>query len=228
MKKMIAIICVLLVIFIGMIIYKKNTNQSNITVLEVEQIEEYITKIYLWQEVTEEALPKFDNVNNAPDLWVWEVVKKNLENFELTKEEIEEKAIEIFGKKFTKQFPKEGSKFIVYDEKTGIYHTSGMGLDTLDDCFLIKKIKKLKNGYEVEIIEYLEDYEKSMDIDGNLLEEYDIDIKNLQHQVIETVKGNENETRIIEMIKENYDKFSTKKITLKKENEGNLYVESVK
>ena len=77
MKKLLAIICVLLVIFVGMYIYKNNINQNTVNVSEVEKIEEYISKIYMWQEVTEEALPKFDNINNAPDLWVWEVVKKN-------------------------------------------------------------------------------------------------------------------------------------------------------
>ena len=42
MKKLLAIICVLLVIFIGMYIYKTNANQNNVTVSEVQKIEEYI------------------------------------------------------------------------------------------------------------------------------------------------------------------------------------------
>ena len=96
MKKLLSIICVLLVIFIGMYMYKKNINQNNVTVSEVQKVEEYITKIYMWKEVTDEALPKFDNINNAPDLWIWEVVKKNLEEFELEYNQIQEKAIEIF------------------------------------------------------------------------------------------------------------------------------------
>lgn len=228
MKKMMAIIGILFIIFIGAFIYKKNTNKNDINISEVNQIEEYISKIYMWQEVTEEALPKFNNINNAPDLWLWEVVKKNLEQFELTKEEIENKAIELFSKKFTKQFPKEGSEFIKYNEETGLYNTNGMGLDSLEDCFLIHNIKKIKNGFEVEIIEYIEDYEESMDIDGNLLEEYNLYIKNLQHEIVSTIKSNEGTEKIIEKVKENQERFSTKKIMLKKNNEGNLYVESVK
>ena len=102
MKKLLAIICVLLVIFIGMYIYKTNANQNNVTVSEVQKIEEYISKIYMWKEVTEEALPKFDDINDAPDLWTWEVVKKNLEEYELDYNQIQEKATEIFGNKFTK------------------------------------------------------------------------------------------------------------------------------
>ena len=45
MKKLIAIICVLLVIFVGMVIYRRsNINSNNVTASEVGQIEEYITK----------------------------------------------------------------------------------------------------------------------------------------------------------------------------------------
>ena len=226
MKKMLAIICVLLIIFIGTFIYKKNIDKKTIEISEVNKIQEYLSKIYMWQEVTEDALPKFNNINNAPDLWVWEVVKKDLEQFELAKEDIENKAIELFSRNFTKQFPKEGSEFIKYNEETGLYNTNGMGLDSLEDSFLIKKIKKVKNGFEVEIIEYLEDYEESIDIDGNLLDEYNVYVKNLQHEIISTIKSNEGTEKIIEKVKENQERFSTKKIILKL-SEGNLYVESV-
>lgn len=226
MKKMLAIICVLLIIFIGIFIYKRNIDKNTIDISEVNKIQEYLSKIYMWQEVTEEALPKFNNINNAPDLWVWEVVKKDLEQFELAKEDIENKAIELFSRNFTKQFPKEGSEFIKYNEETGLYNTNGMGLDSLEDSFLIKKIKKIKNGFEVEIIEYLEDYEESIDIDGNLLDEYNVYVKNLQHEIISTIKSNEGTEKIIEKVKENQERFSTKKIILKL-SEGNLYVESV-
>lgn len=227
MKKLLAIIGVLLVIFIGMYNHKSNINQTNITVLEVQKIEEYISKIYMWQEITEEALPKFDNINNAPDLWVWEVVKKNLENYELSYEEIQERAIQIFGNKFAKQFPKEGSEFIYYDENYGKYVTTGIGLDTQDDMFFIKEINKTKTGYEVEIVEYLEDYENAMKIqDEN--ETYDIYIKNLNKENIAIIKNNESETKTIEVVKENIDKFTIKKVNLITDSSGNIYVESVK
>ena len=82
MKKLVAIICVLLVIFIGMYINKTKSSQKIVTASEVEKVEEYISKIYMWKEVTEEALPEFNNINEAPDLWTWEVVKKNIEKYE--------------------------------------------------------------------------------------------------------------------------------------------------
>lgn len=227
MKKLLAIIGILLVTFIGMYIYKTNVNKNNITVSEVQNIEEYISKIYMWKEVTEEALPKFDDINDAPDLWTWEVVKKNLEEYELDYNQIQEKATEIFGNKFTKQFPKEGYEYIYYDENYGKYLTTGIGLDTQDDMFYIKNINKTKDGYEVEIVEYLEDYENSMGIEDEN-EVYDIYIKNLNQETVATIKSNEGKTRTIEVVKENIQKFTTKNIKLIKDSEGKIFVESVK
>ena len=103
MKKLIAIICVLLIIFISMFIYQNKAIQSKkITVEEVAKIEEYIKKIYLWKEVTNEALPKFENINEAPEDWIWENIKKNVEEYEMDYEQINQKAKELFGTEFSK------------------------------------------------------------------------------------------------------------------------------
>lgn len=226
MKKMLTIILILVIIFIGMYTYKKNKNQNTITITEVQKIEEYISKIYMWQEVTNEALPKFNNINEAPDLWVWEVVKKNLDDYEVSYDEIEQKAKEIFGNEFTKNFPKEGTEYIQYSEELQKYLATGVGLDTLDDSFLIKNIEKTSTGYEVEIVEYLEDYENSMNVkDENDI--YDIYIKDLNHNIIATIKSSDGETKSIEAVKENIDKFTTKKIILEKDKNENLYVRQV-
>ena len=227
MKKLVAIICILLFIFIGMYINKSRSTQSLVTASEVSQVEDYISRIYMWQEITDEALPKFYNINNAPDLWIWEVVKKNLENYVLSYEEIQEEAIELFGNQFTKQFPQEGTEYIQYNEKLGKYISTGIGLDTLDDCFLIKNIKKTKDGYEVEIAEYLEDYENSLGVEDEN-EIYEIYIKNLNQEKIASVKNNESETKAIETFKENIDKFTTKTVNLSKSSDGKIYVQSVK
>lgn len=226
MKKMLVIIFILLIIFIGIYINKKNIGNETVTATEVNNIEEYISKIYMWQEITEEALPKFNNINDAPDLWLWEVVKKNLDDYEVSYDEIEQKSKEIFGEEFTKQFPKEGTEYIQYNEELKKYVATGVGLDTLDDRFFIKQINKTKNGYEVEIAEYLEDYENSMNIeDENQV--YDIYIKDLNHNIIATIKSNDGETKSIEVVKENIDKFTTKKIILEKDKNENLYVRQV-
>ncbi len=227
MKKLVAIICILLVIFVGMYVNRSKSNQNLITATEVEKVEEYISKIYMWKEITGDALPKFDNINDAPDVWTWEVVKKDLENYELTKDEIQNKATELFGNQFKKQFPQEGTEYMQYDEKLGKYISTGIELDTLDDCFYIKNIRKTKDGYEVEIVEYLEDYVNSLGVEDEN-EIYEIYIKNLNEETIANVKNTEGETKTIEVVKENLDKFTTKTVNLKKNSNGNIYVESVK
>lgn len=227
MKKLVAIICILLVIFVGMYVNRSKSNQNLITATEVEKVEEYISKIYMWKEITGDALPKFDNINDAPDVWTWEVVKKDLENYELTKDEIQNKATELFGNQFKKQFPQEGTEYMQYDEKLGKYISTGIELDTLDDCFYIKNIRKTKDGYEVEIAEYLEDYVNSLGVEDEN-EIYEIYIKNLNEEIIANVKNTEGETKTIEVVKENLDKFTTKTVNLKKNSNGNIYVESVK
>lgn len=227
MKKLLVIICILLVIFIGMYVYKKNINQNNVTASDVQRVQDYISKIYMWQEVTEEALPKFDNINDAPDLWTWEVVKKNLDDYELEYDEIQQKAIELFGKDFKKQFPKEGTEYIQYDKELQKYIATGIGLDTLEDTFLIKNINKTKNGYDVEIIEYLEDYENAVGLEDEN-STYDVYIKNLNKDIIATVKSDDSETNAIEVVKENIEKFTTKTVKLVKDSEGKIFVESVK
>ena len=144
MKKLIVIILVLVIIFIGMIVYKNQSTKinSSISVQEVKEIETYITKIYMWKEVTNQALPIFDNINSASDIWIWEVVKKNLEDYELSYEQIEEKSKELFGSDFNKNFPKEGMEYFIYDEQKNKYYPQGRGLDQKEDCFLLNKIGK--------------------------------------------------------------------------------------
>ena len=204
-----------------------NINQNNVTASDVQKVQDYIYKIYMWQEVTEEALPKFDNINDAPDLWTWEVVKKNLDDYELEYDEIQQKAIELFGKDFKKQFPKEGTEYIQYDKELQKYIATGIGLDTLEDTFLIKNISKTKNGYDVEIIEYLEDYENAVGLEDEN-STYDVYIKNLNKDIIATVKSDDSETNVIEVVKENIEKFTTKTVKLVKDSEGKIFVESVK
>lgn len=224
MKKLLAVIGILLVIFIVMYVYKSNlTSSKGITVSEVNKIEEFISKIYLWKEVSGEALPKFNNINEAPDLWLWEVVKKNLENYELTYEEIQQKADEIFGEKFTKKFPKEGYEFIYYDESYGKYLITGIGLDPLEDMFFIKNILKNDNGYEIEIVEYLEDYSEELTAtEGENNNQYDIYINNLDFETIFTIKNTDSDSLKIEKIKENIDEFSIKTIQIVEDNRKNV------
>lgn len=222
MKKLIAIIIILVIIFVGMVVYKNvaiNTS-NNISIQEISQIETYITKIYMWKEITGQALPNFEDINQAEDVWIWEVVKKNLEDYEFFYEEIQEKAKDLFGERLTKEFPKEGTEYIIYDEKNDKYYAVGMGLDQLEDLFLLNEIQKTPNGYEVEIIEYLEDYSQTLNEEDDF-----VIIRNIKEEEIGRVNSTEEE-KVKEMVKNHIDKLSRKKIVLKLENEK-LYIEKV-
>ena len=227
MKKLIAIICVLLIIFVGMVIYRESTkNKDNVTASEVGQIEEYITKIYAWKEVTGEALPVFDNINNAPDLWLWQVVVNNLEEYAVSREQIQSKATEIFGTSFTKEFPEEGTENLKYDESSNLYVAGEIQTDDKEDVFYINNIEKNQNEYTVKIAEYLEDYSNETNGEENN-NGYDIKIENLNGEEIAVVKDTEGETAIINKIKENIDKLSKKIVTLQKGENNSFYVTKV-
>ena len=229
MKKFIVIIVILLIVFIGMFVYRQNKitqNKNNeVTVDEINKIETYLQKIYMWKEITGEALPSFDNINNAPGVWIWEVVKKNLEEYELSYEQLEEKKKEIFGDELEKEFPKEGYEYMEYNVETNKYYAVGTGLDNQEDVFLLDKIEKKESGYTVQIVEFLEDYSEAYNTEQT---EYNIQIKNLNDEIIATVKSTEDETSIQQLVKENIDKFTKKEIELKTDSNGNIYVTNVK
>ena len=218
MKKMLVIIVILAMILVSMIIYKNiaiNKNKS-VNVQEVEQIEEYISKIYMWKEITKEALPTFENINNANELWVWEVIKKNLETYETTYEEIQQKGKELFGEKFERQIPKEGNESFYYDKESNKYLATEIVLDEEEDSFLLKDIEKEGEKYKVKIIEYIEDYS----------EENKVIIRNLKEEEIGRVSTTDSETKIKEIVKNNKERFSQKNIEIKKEKD-NLVIEKV-
>lgn len=218
MKKMLVIIVVLAMILVSMMVYKNieiNKNKS-VNVQEVEQIEEYISKIYMWKEITKEALPTFENINDASELWIWEVIKKNLETYETTYEEIQQKGKELFGEKFERQIPKEGNDSFYYDQESNKYLATEIVLDEKEDSFLLNDIEKEGEKYKVKIIEYIEDYS----------EENKVIIRNLQEEEIGRVSTSDSETKIKEIVKNNKERFSQKNIEIKKEKD-NLVIEKV-
>lgn len=221
MRKMLIIIGILSIIFFGMIAYRKLEvkNSTTVNAGEVTQIQSYIEKIYLWKEVTKEALPTFSDINQANDKWIWEVVKNNLDDYEISLEEANEKVKELFGKECNKQMPKDGNSSFIYNEESGKYEATGVELDNKQDTFLINNITKTKDGYQVEIIEYL----------INHMNENNITIENTNEESLGTVGNSANDTKIQDIVKQNKSRFTKKKITLKKESESenSLVVEKV-
>lgn len=214
MKRLFVIIVILIVIFLGMLIFKNTTSNKSLTVEEIDKIEEYISKIYMWKEITNTALPTFDNINNADDLWLWEVVKKNSEEYEMSYEQIEEKAKSLFGQNFNKRFPREGTAEFIFDEESNMYIATEVNLDLEEDTFLLNHIEKKNNQYLVEVVEYLEDYSS----------EENIIIKNTDEEEITRVSSEKSEAEIKDIVKNNLDKFKKKKVYLK---EKDMIVEKV-
>lgn len=221
MRKMLIIIGILSIIFFGMIAYRKLEvkNSTTVNAGEVTQIQSYIEKIYLWKEVTKEALPTFSDINQANDKWIWEVVKNNLDDYQISLEEANKKVKELFGKECNKQMPKEGNSSFIYNEESGKYEATGVELDNKQDTFLINNITKTKDGYQVEIIEYL----------INHMNENNITVENTNEESLGTVGNSANDTKIQDIVKQNKSRFTKKKITLKKESESenSLVVEKV-
>ena len=218
MKKMLIIIVVLAGILISMIIYKNMavSSKNNVNIQEIKKIEEKISKIYLWKEVTGDALPEFEDINEVTDAWMWEVVKKNIDKFEVSYDEIVQTSKEIFGQNINKEFPKSGNVSYKYDVEKDIYIPTEVTLDQMEDVFIISDIKRNVEGYEVEIIEYLEDYSN----------EQKVVVKNFAEEEIGQVSISESETKIQEIVKENVSRFNKKKIFLKIE-DNRLIVQKV-
>ncbi|MBR0491004.1 MAG: hypothetical protein IJJ82_03035 [Clostridia bacterium] len=219
MKKMLATILVLLIIFIGMLIYRTSEKEAEIKIDEINKIENYIKKIYGWKEVSNEALPEFDNINNADEKWLWGTLRENIDDYEFDYEKIESTAKEIFGENFNKEYPKAGTEFISFDEQNGKYQIKGINIDAISDLFLINKIEKNKDGYVVEIVEYLVDYTNSETGKIRIINTKD-------EEVYELTEEDATEGNIKKVVKENMDKFTKKIVKLEKDNDK-IFIKSV-
>jgi len=218
MKKMFITIIILLIIFIGLLIFRTNEKEAEIKIDEINKIEEYIKKIYGWKEITDQALPEFDNINNANEKWIWGILRDNIDDNEIEYEKIEKTRKELFGNNFNKEYPKDGTDFISFDEQSGKYQVKQMNIDAINDTFLINKIEKNNNGYDVEIVEYLVDYTNS--------DTGKIKIKNVNdEEIYELTEEEATDGNIKKVVKENMDRFTKKQVILEKSNE-NIYIVS--
>lgn len=219
MKKMIVTIIILFIIFISMIIYRNSAKEAEVKVEEVNKIESYIEKIYGWKEITNEALPEFNDINSADEKWIWAIIRENLHEFDIQYDMIENMAKELYGTGFNKEFPKEGNEFLSYDNETKKYKTSEITLDAISDSYLLNKIEKIKDGYIVQIVEYLVDYTNA--------EEEKVTIQNLNgDKIYELTEEEATDGNVKKIVRENLDRFTKKKITLEKQGE-NIVIKKV-
>ena len=216
MKKIIAIIIILLIIFVSLLVHRNMENESSIKIEEVNKIEEYIKKIYNWKEISDEALPTFDDINNANEKWLWGNVRTNIDEYEVEYEKIENITKDLYGENLNKKYPKEGNEFIVFNAVNNKYELNELTLDAQKDSFLIKNIEKDNNNYKVDIIEYLVDYSNA--------DSGKISVENLKgEKIYELIQEEASDGNIGKLVKDNIDKFSTKTIILEKK-DNNIYV----
>ena len=82
-----------------------------------------------------------------------------------------------------------------------------MNIDAINDTFLINKIEKNNNGYDVEIVEYLVDYTNS--------DTGKIKIKNVNdEEIYELTEEEATDGNIKKVVKENMDRFTKKQVIL--------------
>ena len=93
---------------------------------------------------------------------------------------------------------------------------------------IIQKVND--GGYEVEIVEYLEDYSNVENLTEEELQKseeelnYAIYLENLNGERIAELNNNDGETKVIETVKSNIDRFTKKTITLEKVNGDKLII----
>ena len=113
------------------------------------------------------------------------------DDYDISLEEANQKVKELFGEKCNKQMPKEGNDSFWYNEETEKYEATGVELDNKQDTFLINNIAKTKEGYQVEIIEYL----------INHMNESNITVENTNEESIEIIENNTKDKKIKEIEK---------------------------
>lgn len=91
-------------------------------------------------------------MNEANTKWLWGIVRKNIEEEEITYETINEKVKELYGEELNIKYPKEGMEFIKYNEETNDYIPSEIELDANDDRFYINKITKIKMVIQLKLL----------------------------------------------------------------------------
>ena len=130
-----------------MVVYKNSLAKAELTIDEINKIEEYMDKIYSYKEITGVALPEFDSPQNADEEWFWGIVRKNIDDYEIDNNKVQDTITELFGSNLNKEFQKEGTKFITYNEEKQKYITKELQIDAIKDSFYIQKIDKQDNVY---------------------------------------------------------------------------------
>lgn len=194
MKKDKIIYIIIIVLILGFVIYKKFIEvpghiagqmaiEELISQVHYEDAEKYLKDIFVEYENNFNviALPEFQNINEAPKEWIWNILYNNLENEEnnYTYEQIQEKSINLFSNKLEMKFPEDGIVGLIEkNKKSNTYYKKDIKNNNSKKYgYCIKSLTQEDNMYKIYIKEYtlLIDGEicTLIDKDGNELNKYD-------------------------------------------------------
>lgn len=189
---------------------EKEQEQKLVTINESSRISNYIDKIYSYYE---KNIPEFTNINLAEDDWVWSIALFNCQSSTsgnpISYKDIEKSAADLFGKDFTKKLSKSDMKIASYSSYIDAFTVIGRGGPVFVPKYVISDISKTENGFEVKILEYLED--NSAWSGSNEL--YEIYLIGNSDKIIKKYKNNQKE-EMKDYVLKNQDEFNAKKIVL--------------
>lgn len=241
MKKSIKVLVIVLILVIILstffIVKNKNSENSknNISDVEQKEIATYINDIYNIHT----AIPEFEDINDANELWIWDNINQylcNHEEFEdrnqycdYTYEEISNFAKILYGNDFSLTVPVQNPAMI-YDSENNTYGVPLYTVETLKEC-QIESIEKSGNTYTINLIDYVISFVPPFDSTSSDEEIYfynitEFELNSSASNIIFKIEELKNYK---EKIFENKDKFSSKTIVLEyDENLKQYHIKSCK
>ena len=230
---------IVIILILGFVVYKKfievpGNIAGQMAIEELlkqvyyEEADNHLEKIFVKSGNIEDPLPKFDNINNAPEDWIWMVLYNNLENEEnsYTYEEIQEKLTLLFSQNLKKTFPEEGIKDLIEkNAKTGKYNKIEIENNNKEYMYSIKSSTQEDNIYRINIIEYtiIEDKEnysyRLIDKNKNEVKEYTYNDMTQEDEIKNQIQ--------LDINQQNYN-MNRKEIAMKVEDVNKIIIISVK
>lgn len=211
MKKDKIIYIIIIVLILGFVIYKKFIEvpghiagqiaiEDLISQVHYEDAQKHLEDIFIENENSFNVipLPEFQNINEAPEEWIWNVLYNNLENEEnkYTYEQIQEKLTNLFSSEIENKFPKEGIKGVIEKSKeNNLYCKIDLkNNNSKKHAYCIKTLTQEDTRYKIYIIEYTllcdEITYTLIDKDGKELKKYDY-YDGIEEEIKEEISQNE-------------------------------------
>ena len=207
---------------------------------ELYGIEEYIDVLHPYGR----SIPDFNDINEADEDWVWFTVRtlinnvyQKIEDCYMSYDGITKIANMIFGNDFKENFPEEGNYYLRYEN--GYYEVNGhFGWPEghVPSYILNDVVKQDDDIYKATIVEYNAEYLWEMNSEGEVTEEsvrlYNGEnyYENFEKYIKEFLNYDRVtvEREIKDYVLKNIDKFTTKELIIKLDENNNFNIVSCK